>query len=95
MQSNLVQTNFKTGHIFKRSRKTARYNEHSKQFQIFNQKSLQKTICSKILQEKISNNLLNIIFTQKLGKATYTERKKAESFLIIRKNVFFFSIQIL
>ena len=95
MQSNLVQTNFKTGHIFKRSRKTAQYNEYSKQFQIFNQKSLQKTICFKILQEKRSNNLLNIIFTQKLGKATYTERKKAESFLIIRKNVFFFSIQIL
>ena len=88
MQSNLVQTIFKTGHIFKRSRKTPQYNKYSKQYQIFNQKSLQKRICSRILQEKRSNNLLNIIFTQKLGKATYTERKKAECFLII-SNIFF------
>ena len=95
MESNLVQTIFKTGHIFKRSRKTQQYNKYSKQFQIFNQKSLQKRICSRILQEKGSNNLLNIIFTQKLGKATYTERKKVECFLIINKFVFFSSIQIL
>ena len=85
-----MQTIFKTGHIFKRSRKTPQYNKYSKQYQIFNQKSLQKRICSRILQEKGSNNLLNIIFTQKLGKATYTERKKAECFLIISKIVFFF-----
>ena len=90
VQSNLVQTIFKTGHIFKRSRKTPQYNKYSKQFQIFNQKSLQKRICSRILQEKGSNNLLNIIFTEKLRKATYTERKKAECFLIISKIVFFF-----
>ena len=87
---SLVQTIFKTGLIFKRSRKTPQYNKYSKQFQIFNQKSLQKRICSKILQEKGSNNLLNIIFTQKLGKATYTERKKAECFLINSKIVLFF-----
>ena len=89
MQSNLVQTIFKTGQIFKRSRKAPQYNKYSKQFQIFNQESLQKRICSRILQEKGSNNLLNIIFTQKLGKATYTERKKAEHFLIISKKKFF------
>ena len=92
MQSNLVQTIFKTGLIFKRSRKTPQYNKYSKQFQIFNQKSLQKRICSRILQEKGSNNLLNIIFTEKLRKATYTERKKAECFLIISKIVFFFLV---
>ena len=96
MLSKLIQTISKTGHIFKRSRKTAQYNEYSKPFQIFNQKSLQKTICFKILEEKRSNNLLNIIFTQKLGKATYTERKMAECFLIIsiqilwKKNCFLF-----
>ena len=90
-----MQTIFKTGHIFKRSRKTPQYNKYSKQYQIFNQKSLQKRICSRILQEKGSNNLLNIIFTQKLGKATYTERKKVECYLIINKFVFFSSIQIL
>ena len=87
-----MQTIFKTGHIFKRSRKTPQYNKYSKQFQIFNQKSLQNRICSRILQEKKSNNLLNIIFTQKLGNATYTERKKAECFLIINKIVFFFLV---
>ena len=92
MQSNLVQTIFKTGHIFKRSRKTPQYNKYSKQYQIFNQKSLQKRICSRILQEKRANNLLNIILTQKLGNATYTERKKAEYFLIISKIVFFFLV---
>ena len=84
-----MQTIFKTGHIFKRSRKTPQYNKYSKQYQIFNQKSLQKRICSRILQEKRANNLLNIILTQKLGNATYTERKKAEYFLIISKIVFF------
>ena len=75
MQSNLVLTIFKTGHIFKRSRKTPQNKKYSKEFQIFNQNSLQKRICYRILQEKGSNNLLNIIFTQKLGKATYTEKK--------------------
>ena len=81
---------FKTRHIFKRSRKTPQYNKYSKQFSFFNQKTLKKEICSRISHEKGSNNLLNIIFSQKLGKATYTERKKAECFLIISKIVFFF-----
>ena len=87
-----MQTIFKTGLIFKRSRKTPQCNKYSKQFQTFNQKSLQKRICSRILQEKGSNDLLNIIFTQTLGKSTYKERKKAERFLIISKIVFFFLV---
>ena len=87
-----MQTIFKTGLIFKRSRKTPQYNKYSKQFQIFNQKNLKKRICTRISQEKGSNNLLNVLFTQMLGEATYTERKKIECFLIINKIVFFFLI---
>ena len=91
MQSNLVETIFKMGHILELSRKTPHYNKYSKQFQIFNHKNLQKRICTRISQEKGSNNLLNVLFTQMLGEATYTERKKIECFLIINKIVFFFS----
>ena len=38
-----------------------------------------KRIYSRLSQEKGSNNLLNIIFMQKLGKTTYTKKKKRQS----------------
>ena len=67
-----------------------KYNKYSKQLQIFDQKSLPKRIYSKVSQEKGSNNLLNIVFTQKLGKLLPLKEKKAECFLIISKICFFF-----
>ena len=50
------------------------YNKHSKQFQIFNQGSLSKSIQSKISEEKG----LNIYFTSDL-------RKKKEKLVTLKK----------
>ena len=52
VQSNLVQTIFKTGHIFKRSRKTPQYNKYSKQYQIFNQKICKKGFALEFYKKK-------------------------------------------
>ena len=81
---------YKTGHILKHSRKTPRYNEFYKVFQMFNQTSLSKMNYWRILQEKGSKYLLHIIFTHKVGKNTYTETRKVDWYLKISKSCPFY-----